>query len=229
MTLGEKLRQLRQDKDLTQPQLADAIGIEQSYVSKLENGKYVPSAEIFDRILGFFVLSVGEFVDGLDHGSRQRLRQIPVVSDYYQRQQRLIFGSRRLWLIACSALFAVGAGLIYAGTVKLLVPGTVYEYQSKGIVLEGEPKDVFTRMQRVFTQDSYKFHEERTDVTLLRTRTYRGSVFNAPVDGGSRTYHLIGQAQVDSWVNKAIGSLGVMLAALGFAGFALERKLARFP
>ena len=50
MRLGERLRQLRQARDLTQPELADAIGIEQSYLSKLENDKYVPSADIFGRI-----------------------------------------------------------------------------------------------------------------------------------------------------------------------------------
>ncbi|MDQ2077737.1 helix-turn-helix domain-containing protein [Marinimicrobium sp. ABcell2] len=41
MTLGERLRQLRTEKSWTQPQAAETIGIEQSYLSKLENDNVV--------------------------------------------------------------------------------------------------------------------------------------------------------------------------------------------
>jgi transcriptional regulator with XRE-family HTH domain len=37
MTLGEQLKKLRNEKALSQPDLADLTGIEQSYLSKLEN------------------------------------------------------------------------------------------------------------------------------------------------------------------------------------------------
>ena len=37
MTFGEKLRRLRNDKVHTQPELAELMGIEQSYLSKLQN------------------------------------------------------------------------------------------------------------------------------------------------------------------------------------------------
>ena len=47
MNFGEKLKQIRTQKNLTQPQMAEAIGIEQSYLSKLENDKSIPSAEMF--------------------------------------------------------------------------------------------------------------------------------------------------------------------------------------
>ncbi len=39
MRFGEKLKELRNEKEWTQPEMAEAIGIEQSYWSKLENGK----------------------------------------------------------------------------------------------------------------------------------------------------------------------------------------------
>src|SRR5688572_18022983 len=39
VNFGEKVKQLRAERNLTQPQLAQAIGIEQSYLSKLENDK----------------------------------------------------------------------------------------------------------------------------------------------------------------------------------------------
>jgi transcriptional regulator with XRE-family HTH domain len=43
MTLGKKLCARH---NLSQPELAEKIGSEQSYLSKLENDKYVPSNEI---------------------------------------------------------------------------------------------------------------------------------------------------------------------------------------
>jgi len=43
MNFGERIKQLRTERNMTQPQLAEAIGIEQSYLSKLENDKSVPS------------------------------------------------------------------------------------------------------------------------------------------------------------------------------------------
>ena len=35
MKFGDKLKELRNEKEMTQPELAEAIGIEQSYLSKL--------------------------------------------------------------------------------------------------------------------------------------------------------------------------------------------------
>ena len=66
MNFGEKIKQLRTEKNLTQPQLAEAIGIEQSYLSKLENDKSIPSADIFQAILKALSVDVGHFLEGID-------------------------------------------------------------------------------------------------------------------------------------------------------------------
>ena len=81
MDFGDKLRNLRKDKDLTQPELADAMGIEQSYLSKLENGNSLPSNDMLGRILDVFGIGISELVDDLDQGVRNQLRQIPDVAD----------------------------------------------------------------------------------------------------------------------------------------------------
>ena len=39
MTLGQYIKQLRTDMELSQPQLAERMQVEQSYLSKLENDK----------------------------------------------------------------------------------------------------------------------------------------------------------------------------------------------
>lgn len=55
--LGESIRHLRKDRKLTQAQLAEAISVDESYISKIETGRlsYTPSEEtlrLMARVLG---------------------------------------------------------------------------------------------------------------------------------------------------------------------------------
>ena len=230
MNFGDKLRQLRKDRKLTQPELADAIGIEQSYLSKLENDKYVPSGDVFGRILEEFDLGVGDLVDELDSGSRLRLRQIPEVAGHFNRQKERILGNRRSWLLGSAVLLAVGSALVYGGGARLFVPGVVYQYQSYGIVLENESKEIFPHSMNSFrmVRPGQSPLGARLNEEFVSTRRFRGSVYNVEVEGGSRTYYLIRHNEVDSWVNKAAAAVGVLLFVLGATGLILEKKLSRY-
>ena len=46
MTLGEKVRLRRTLLGISQPKLSKQIGISQSYVSEIENGKHKPTADV---------------------------------------------------------------------------------------------------------------------------------------------------------------------------------------
>lgn len=50
MSFEENLRTLRLARGLTQPVLAEKAGIEQSYLSKLENGRSKPSEDVLTRL-----------------------------------------------------------------------------------------------------------------------------------------------------------------------------------
>jgi transcriptional regulator with XRE-family HTH domain len=235
MNFGEKLRELRRERNLTQPELAESIGIEQSYLSKLENGKSLPSNDVLNRILEVFDLQVGDLVDDLDQGVRNQLRQIPGVADHFNRQKELMIGNRRRWLLASSASLGLGIALIYAGAAHLFLSDFAYTYMSHGIVHEGESKEVFTAisprtpfatMQRGSSADALR---ERLDEDFITTRRYRGNVFNVPVEGGSRTYYLERETEVSPWQNKLVVFLGVLTAVLGATGLAIEKKLSSFP
>ncbi len=219
MNIGEKLRLLRQEKNLTQPELAETLGIEQSYLSKLENGKSLPSGDVLNRILGVFGLSLENLVEELDEGTRNQLRHIPLVADHFTRQRQQLIGNRKRWLLVSALLLALGSALIYAGIVQFFVDDMVYEYESEGVVLAGESKEIF--------EAGANDIPERFDEDYLSTRQYRGTIFNVPVEGGSRTYYLTRNVETDPWQNKAVAMLGVFLTVLGLAGLGLERKLAR--
>ncbi|KPZ56023.1 helix-turn-helix domain-containing protein [Pseudoalteromonas sp. P1-25] len=48
--LGMELKRLRANKKWTQAFAAREIGIQQSYLSKLENGQFIPSAEVIEKL-----------------------------------------------------------------------------------------------------------------------------------------------------------------------------------
>ena len=52
MDFGQRLRELRRERKLTLRTLADAVGVDFSYLSKIENGKagYLPGAETIRSI-----------------------------------------------------------------------------------------------------------------------------------------------------------------------------------
>ena len=135
MLLGEKLRQLRDSKEWTQPEAADSIGIEQSYLSKLENDRSLPSLEVFRRLIDAYDVSVAEVMEDIDPSSIPQLSQITDVADYVntQRQLRREMIQKRTRLQTITVAF--GAGLIYAGLAELFFPsaatdGTAWMNQS---------------------------------------------------------------------------------------------------
>ena len=50
MTLGDELRNARQEANMTQEQLAFAAGIDRTYVSQLENDHKSPTVDILFRL-----------------------------------------------------------------------------------------------------------------------------------------------------------------------------------
>ena len=57
LTFGEKIRILREEQELSQKQLGDAIHMTQRKVSYLENDRYEPSLEDIKRLCCFFQVS----------------------------------------------------------------------------------------------------------------------------------------------------------------------------
>lgn len=234
MNFGEKLRRLRTEKNLTQPELAEATSIEQSYLSKLENGKSLPSNDVLNKILDVFGLEVGDLVDDLDQGSRNQLRHVPDIAAYINQEKQRLIGNRQRWLLISALLLSSGAALIYGGTVSLFFANFVYEYTSYGVIQPGESKEVFVDFSvSVRRADDNGRNaaaridaiNARRDEEYLQSPTFRGNTFNVPVSGGSRTYHLEREVEIDPWQNKAIAFVGMFLMMLGLVGIVLERKL----
>lgn len=57
MTFGEKIRLLREELELNQTQLGQAVNMTQRKISYLENGKYEPSLEDIKALCHYFNVS----------------------------------------------------------------------------------------------------------------------------------------------------------------------------
>ncbi len=64
-TVGQRIRQHRQERNLTQTELARHIGIQQSDLSRIEKGEYRVSLDVLFRLLQAFEMSLGEFFGDL--------------------------------------------------------------------------------------------------------------------------------------------------------------------
>ena len=62
MTLGEKVRLLREQLELNQTELGNELNMTQRKVSYLENDKYEPSVEDLKAICRFFNISADYFL-----------------------------------------------------------------------------------------------------------------------------------------------------------------------
>ena len=69
LTLGEKVRNLREDADLNQTQLGAALGMTQRKVSYIECGKYEPSIDDIVAVCRYFKIT-SDYLLGLS----ERLR-----------------------------------------------------------------------------------------------------------------------------------------------------------
>jgi transcriptional regulator with XRE-family HTH domain len=63
LLVGQKLRQIRKSRHLTQADLAARIGVTQSDLSRMENGEYKVGLDTLFRILQVFELSMSHFFE----------------------------------------------------------------------------------------------------------------------------------------------------------------------
>ena len=61
--IGEKLRTLRHQRELTIRQLGNVFDVDKSLISKIETGKSLPSLGLAVRLAEFFEVSLDDLVD----------------------------------------------------------------------------------------------------------------------------------------------------------------------
>lgn len=71
LTFGEKIRNLREDRDLNQTQLGKEVNMTQRKISYIECGKYEPSMEDIVALCRFFHVSA-DYLLGITDKNRRK-------------------------------------------------------------------------------------------------------------------------------------------------------------
>jgi len=239
MNFGERIKQLRTERNMTQPQLAEAIGIEQSYLSKLENDKSVPSPDIFQAIMRAFGLQVEALLAGVDDNIvRGELKQIPEVAEYLKKSMLAKVHSIKRWLFTSAAACVLGLTLFVAGYKSFLFPIELNDYISYGIELPDEPSNIFEESllylnKRVSAGEIDERQREklaleyakRQQIDTIVTNKFSGHYFTVPVEGGKRTYKFSGTVYADNMPNRVFMLAGLLFTFAGLFGFFVEYRL----
>jgi transcriptional regulator with XRE-family HTH domain len=96
MAIGERIRQLRQERRWTQAELGQKIGVHQKQVSSYERGVNVPStevlikmAEVFDVTLDFLAFEAQGQPAKLNIQDRELLRRFEAVDSLSEQEKTL--------------------------------------------------------------------------------------------------------------------------------------------
>ncbi len=88
--IGQYIARKRKDKNLTQEQLAEKLGVSNKTISKWENGKCMPDYGIIQDLCKELEISIPELMDGEDIGnSSMRLYDDTHIMDLLKRTKEL--------------------------------------------------------------------------------------------------------------------------------------------
>jgi len=232
MKLGEKIKQLRNNAGLTQPELAEKAQIEQSYLSKLENDKGTPSFEVISKIANAFNLEVMALIDSLGmqylQESLQHLPEIAVKLESRRaaKQQRM----RKSYILSALAI-VLGVALVVLGNSNTIFPETMYQYKSMGLIQKGELNSHFqtypiSEIAETRDQQLKRVAENivRINEKLQLTTQYQGEVFIENHSNERRYFELKSEQHIESPWRELFSVLGMMLLVGGGFGMSYTFK-----
>lgn len=125
--IGQFLAQLRRERELTQEQLGERLGVTNKTVSRWENGNYLPPVEMLQALSEYYAVSINEILSGgrlSERDYREKAEEnikTALESSAFSLQERMDF-FRRKWkrehigvfvfgMVIAIALLALGAVL----------------------------------------------------------------------------------------------------------------------
>lgn len=72
--IGEVIRRYRKAAKLTQPQLCEILHVDQTHISKIEQGKRKPSVDLLAQLAWVLRIPAGELIDSDGIGSALTFR-----------------------------------------------------------------------------------------------------------------------------------------------------------
>ena len=232
MKFGDYLRQCREELRWTQPEAASKIGIEQSYLSKLETGKSYPSEEIFIKLVDVYHMNLNEVYEKIPSEELNKLKDIGLVREAILNNNRSKVKTTRAWLIAGFIMLSL-SGAFIAATIIPIYSTPEYLYRSDGILHVDEELTTYDLIQKdiLSLKSRTELIEKRKD--LLSRLSYMDEVSNQyKGDGyvkstlkGRRFFKLIDSREVErNFSNRWFMVPTLMLLFGGFSSFYISRR-----
>ena len=126
-TIGSYITKKRREKNLTQEQLAEKLGVSNKTISKWENGKCMPDYSIIEQLCKELSVTLSELMDGEDatedsmrvYDDEQILDLLRRMQEL-ERQKNILYGIILIVLgIACNAM----AGTVSDSEVQEFISG----------------------------------------------------------------------------------------------------------
>ncbi len=108
--IGNFLSELRKDKNLTQEELGEQIGVTNKTVSRWENGNYLPPVEMLQILSKFYDVGINEILNG-EHLDEKRYKENAeeyIVADLMKKQKE---AKRRIAVSIVVAVITILASL----------------------------------------------------------------------------------------------------------------------
>ncbi|WP_342118087.1 helix-turn-helix domain-containing protein [Pseudoduganella sp. OTU4001] len=242
MNFGERLKQIRAGRGQTQPQFAEVLGIEQSYLSKLENDKSVPSAEMFLTIVSGLGMQAADFLKEIDKEVLDTtLNHIPAVSQFTTQTVAVQAHNTKVWMYGSGVAWIIGFALMLAANDGIFFPNKLYKYASPGVIQAGEPENIFEthedivelqwRAKIVSSEEANKqraeFKAKRERPVKVETTDNRGGSYAEPADNGHRRFELVKTEHIKTSGNRILQFLGATIFVAGLVGVLTEWRLRR--
>jgi transcriptional regulator with XRE-family HTH domain len=242
MNFGERLKQIRTEKGLTQPQFAQMAGIEQSYLSKLENDKSVPSADMFSTILSGLDMDEATFLREVDKDVlATTLRHIPAVAQFHANAVAAQANNTKQWLYGSAVAWVLGFALMLAANDGIFFSNKLYKYTSPGVILAGEAENIFEKHTEILalkmaakiitveemSKEMQEFQVNRARPVTVEWPVSRGTVHFERAENGRRRFELIHTENVQAPGNRILQFLGAIVFVCGFVGLFIEWRLRR--
>jgi transcriptional regulator with XRE-family HTH domain len=98
MDIGVNIKQLREDRNIKQSEIADLIGMHRSNYSKIENGQREISLAAVDKIAKFFNITIDELVHlkgdiprEVSLEDKSTVEQVKLIQELDQEEKSMVF------------------------------------------------------------------------------------------------------------------------------------------
>lgn len=232
MKFGNYIRQCREKLKWTQLEAAAKIEIEQSYLSKLETGKFNPSEEVFKKLVDVYQIKIDELYETISSDELNKLKDIDLVRETILDKNRSKVKTTRSWLIAGLIMISLG-GAFLAATIIPVNPKPEYIYRSEGVLKLDEELTTFALIQQnnsTQTQNTQLIEKRKDLLSRLSymdeiSNQFKGNVYVKSTLKGRRFFRLINKQEVTrNYSNRWFLIPSLMLLFGGFSSFYISRR-----